>query len=349
MPEAGTTVAPKSELLSCEEILRIARVAVSLGIRKIRLTGGEPLVRKDITEIIVQLGALREITDLSLTTNGFLLAPLASRFAEQGLSRVNISLDTLCPERFQSLARRGSLSGVWAGIEAALRADLHPVKLNCVVMRGFNEDEIADFAALTLQHPLHVRFIELMPINWSQGDDSFGETQALPSFSGASGNQNAITLYANTNQSTFQSIQQKTSEQTNQLDALQMRRAFVPMAEMQEIIEQKFGRLVPTEITTNGPARNFRLLDACGTVGFISQITRDQCLNCNRLRLTSDGFLRPCLMADGEIPLRDILRSGGSDTQIADAFRYAVLHKPLEHRVEDGYIPSGRNMNHLGG
>ncbi len=284
MPESGTSVAPKEELLTCEEIIRLSRIAVALGIRKIRLTGGEPLVRKDLSEIIAQLGAIRAITDLSLTTNGFLLAPLAAQFADYGLSRVNISLDTLRPERFQKLARRGSFAAVWEGIEAALRVGLNPVKLNCVVMRGFNEDEIADFAALTLKYPLHIRFIELMPINWSQGDDSIGEISSLPSLAGTAGNQNTITLYANTAEPTFSSLRLKTSEQTNQLDALQMRRAFVPMAEMQEIIEQKFGGLVPTEITTNGPARNFRLLDACGTLGFISQITRDQCLNCNRLR-----------------------------------------------------------------
>lgn len=344
MPESGTTVAPKSELLTRDEILQIARVAVSLGVRKIRLTGGEPLVRKDLSEIVDELGAISGISDLSLTTNGFLLAPLSQQLSDSGLTRVNISLDTLRPERFQQLARRGTFAAIWQGIQAALRAELHPVKLNCVVMRGYNADEIADFAALTLQYPLHIRFIELMPVNWSQGDNTITPPPAPPQSGSAK-----ITLYANTADTTFKRLDTKTGDIGNQLDAIQMHRAFVPMTEMQQQIEQKFGTLQPTEITTNGPARNFRLADACGTIGFISQITRDQCLNCNRLRLTSDGFLRPCLMADGEIPLRDILRSGGTDADIADAFRLAVYHKPLEHRIEDGFVPSGRNMNHLGG
>lgn len=343
MPESGTTVAPKSELLTRDEILQIARVAVSLGIRKIRLTGGEPLVRKDLGDIIAQLGAFTGITDLSLTTNGFLLSPLAQQFSDDGLTRVNISLDTLRPERFQQLARRGTFATVWEGVQAALRAELHPVKLNCVVMRGYNADEIADFAALTLQYPLHVRFIELMPVNWSQGDDTITKSPT------PSRDSTKITLYANTADPTFNRIDTKIGDTGNQLDAIQMHRAFVPMAEMQQQIEQRFGTLQPAKITTNGPARNFRLPDSCGTIGFISQITRDQCLTCNRLRLTSDGFLRPCLMADGEIPLRDILRSGGTESDIADAFRLAVYHKPLEHRIEDGFVPMGRNMNHLGG
>jgi cyclic pyranopterin phosphate synthase len=134
-----------------------------------------------------------------------------------------------------------------------------------------------------------------------------------------------------------------------QLNAAQMRRAFVPTREIQNAIERELGALTPAEVITNGPARSFRLPGAVGTVGFISQITNDMCANCNRLRLTSDGQLRPCLMADGEVDLRALLRGGSTDKEIADLFRLTVLHKPKEHRIEDGLAPVGRNMSQLGG
>lgn len=347
MPEAGADVAPSSELLSADEIIRIARIAVSLGIAKIRLTGGEPLVRKDLLSIIEAIGALDGLRDLSLTTNGFLLAPNAQTYADAGLNRVNISLDTLRPERFAALARRGNWHTVWEGIQAGLRAGLTPIKLNCVVMRGFNEDELPEFARLTERFPLHVRFIELMPINWSAGDDA-----AMGSYLGQSAAPAAsapISLYANPNAATLTRFSSPSVAETGTLDGLAMRRAFVPMAEMQQKIEEVCGKLEPATVQTNGPATTFRLPDACGTVGFISQITRDRCRECNRLRLTADGNLRPCLMADGEIGLRDLLRSGANDEAIAEQFRLAVFHKPLEHRIEDGLLPTGRNMQHLGG
>jgi cyclic pyranopterin phosphate synthase len=128
-----------------------------------------------------------------------------------------------------------------------------------------------------------------------------------------------------------------------------MRRAFIGTAEIRERIEETLGVLEPAEVITNGPARSFRLPHACGTIGFISQITNDMCVNCNRLRLTADGMLRPCLMADGEVDLRTPLRNGASDNEIAELFRLTVLHKPLEHRLEDGSAPIGRNMSQLGG
>jgi GTP 3',8-cyclase len=347
MPEDGADVAPSSDLLTTEEIVRVARIAIGLGITKIRLTGGEPLVRKDLPEIIAALGSMPGLRDLSLTTNGFLLASNAQRFADAGLNRVNISLDTLRPERFARLARRGDLKTVWDGIQAALRAELHPIKLNCVVMRGWNEDELPEFARLTLRFPLHVRFIELMPINWSSGEDA-----AASSFLGqpvAPSSAAPISLYANTKAATFARLASPSVANTGTLDGLALRRAFVSMAEMQATIEAACGGLEPASVRTNGPATTFRLPDACGTVGFISQITRDRCRECNRLRLTADGNLRPCLMADGEIGLRELLRSGADDETLAEQFRLAVYHKPLEHRLEDGLLPTGRNMQHLGG
>jgi cyclic pyranopterin phosphate synthase len=356
MPEEGAPVSPKSEILTYEEIERLIRIAVSLGMHKIRLTGGEPLIRKDIGLLVEKLGTIPGLADLSMTTNGFLMSRYASDFARYGLNRVNISLDTLRPDRFASIARRGNLEEVLCGIEAALEAGLSPVKLNCVVMRGWNDDEVPDFARLTLDKPYDVRFIELMPINWSKGDDSIAPENAkddLFAFAAAPGyrQQGNIQLYANTELVSFQSLfhSRSQAEQRGQLNSAQMRRAFVSTTEIRERIESVLGTLQPAEVQTNGPARSYRLSGAIGTIGFISQITNDLCLNCNRLRLTADGQLRPCLMADGEVDLRTPLRNGASDEEIAALYRLTVLHKPKEHRLEDGMAPTGRNMSQLGG
>jgi cyclic pyranopterin phosphate synthase len=351
MPEEGAPVSPKDEILTYEEIERLIRIAANLGISKVRLTGGEPLVRRDIDLLVRRVGAIAGIRDLSITTNGALLRRYAATFAASGLHRVNISLDTLRAERFTALARRGELSAVLDGIEAAREAGLEPIKLNCVVMRGWNADEVADFAQLTLDQPLNIRFIELMPINWSR-DDSEGMSQfyALSATPGYRPD-TRVTLYANAERASFRTTLQlhEPGQQTGMLDAAQMRRAFVSAAEIQHDIEARFGPLEPTEVQTNGPARSYRIPGARGTVGFISQITNDMCQRCNRLRLTADGQLRPCLMADGEVDLRGALRHGATDEDIADLFRNTVFHKPKEHRLEDGMAPTGRNMSQLGG
>jgi GTP 3',8-cyclase len=353
MPEEGAPVAPKSEILTYEEIERLVRIAIELGMTKIRLTGGEPLVRKDIGVLIEKIGAIPDVRDLSLTTNGFLLPRYAEEFARAGLHRVNISLDTLRPERFTRIARRGHLDDVLHGIDSALRAGLKPLKINCVVMRGWNDDEVADFARLTLEQPFDVRFIELMPINWSKDEESSAAMSDFFALSAAPDYQQAgnVRLFAGEELASFRSTfhQKDTNAQTGQLNALEMRRAFVSTEEIQGRIEAVHGPLHPAEVLTNGPARSYRLDGACGTVGFISQITNDLCPRCNRLRLTADGQLRPCLMADGEVDLRTPLRSGATDEEIADLFRLAVLHKPAEHRLEDGLAPTGRNMSQLGG
>lgn len=356
MPEEGSPVSPKASILTYEELTRLATIAVSLGMTKLRLTGGEPLVRKDIERLVKAIGGIPGVRDLSLTTNGYLLDRYAEEFKRGGLSRVNISLDTLKPERFTRIARRGDLEGVWKGIEASLSAGLTPLKLNCVVMRGYNEDEVADFARLTLDAPLHIRFIELMPINWSSGDDSgvgMADFFALSAMPGYLQNEK-IAVYARADKNLTQVLKERSNEGQGMLDSAQMRRAFVPASEMRLRIEEELGELTPADLQTNGPASAFRLtrpdgLPAPGTVGFISQITKDVCRNCNRLRLTADGQLRPCLMADGEADLRTPLRSGASDEEIAEIFRSVVVHKPFEHRLEDGIAPTGRNMSQLGG
>src|SRR5450432_1602960 len=225
MPEEGAPVAPKGDILTFEEIERLARIAVSLGMTKIRLTGGEPLVRRDIDRLVARIGALTGLRDFSMTTNGFLLSRYAAEFASHGLNRINISLDTLQPDRFVRLARRGNLDEVLRGIDAAVVAGLTPVKLNCVVMRGWNDDEVVDFARLTLEQPFDVRFIELMPINWSRGDDSSGEMQSFFALSAPAQYQrnNQIQLYANSELATFRDSFHGTQSQvqTGQLDAAQ--------------------------------------------------------------------------------------------------------------------------------
>lgn len=217
-------------------------------------------------------------------------------------------------------------------------------------MRGWNDDEVVEFAKWTLEQPFDVRFIELMPINWSKGDDSMNSYYALSAPQGYQPNQK-IQLYADTDAKSFHSAfrMKDTNLQAGQLDARELRRAFISAQEIRERIEAVLGTMEPAEVVTNGPAQSFCLPGALGTVGFISQITNDMCVNCNRLRLTADGYLRPCLMADGEVDLRSLLRSGASDDDIAERFRVTVYHKPKEHRLEDGQAPVGRNMSQLGG
>jgi cyclic pyranopterin phosphate synthase len=351
MPEEGAPIAPKAEILSFEEIERLLRVAAGLGVRKVRLTGGEPLIRKDIVTLVERVAAIPGITDLSLTTNGLLLPRLAPALRAAGLHRVNISLDTLQPDRFRAIARGGNLDEVVAGLYAAIEAGLAPVKVNMVAMRGMNDDEVVDFAAMTRRLPVDVRFIELMPINWSTGDDGMKDFFALSADAGwkAGGN---VTLYANADAASLRLLtrpEEEAATPRGMLNAAQMRRMFISAAEIRARIEDALGTMEPAEVRTNGPARSFRLADACGTVGFISQITNDICVNCNRMRLTADGFLRPCLMADGEVDLRTALRSGATDGDLRDLFLLTVKHKPKEHRLEDGLAPTGRNMSQLGG
>ena len=346
MPESGAEIAPRLEILSFEEIGRLARISAELGIRKVRITGGEPLVRKDIVNLVEMIARNPEFSDISMTTNGFLLPSLAAPLHSAGLNRLNISLDTLKPERFKAIARRGDISAVLDGITAAELVGLAPIKINCVVMRGSNDDEVVDFAAMTTKFFRHVRFIELMPINWSSGD---GEP-IIPNWTGIKGSVSPISVYANSKTSTFSSLNsQVNGSDGGMLNANEMRKLFVSSEESRNQIEIAFGPLEPAEVLTNGPARTFRIPGAMGTIGFISQISNDFCKQCNRLRLTADGQLRPCLMADGEVDLRTSLRNGSSDSEIADLFRTTVFHKPFEHRLEDGLAPTGRGMSRLGG
>ena len=327
MPEDGFPALPKDEYLSTEETVRLVEVAASLGMRKVRLTGGEPLLHKGLPDI-ARAARAAGMEDVSITTNGHLLAEQAVRLAEAGVTRVNVSLDTLREDRFVAVARRGNLQAVLDGIRAAADAGMGPIKVNVVAMRGVNDDEAVDFAAWTLRERVNVRFIELMPLRWS-----LDEGPALPAFTphGSAG------------------LLQLRQAPGGMLSDAQMRRMSVGVAEIRARIEAAYGPLEPAEVRTNGPARSFRLPGAPGSVGFISQISDDLCAGCNRLRLTHDGHLRPCLLSDGELDLRTPIREGASDDDLRALFRHVVARKPARHYLHEGQRAHGRGMSQIGG
>ncbi|MCF6177819.1 MAG: GTP 3',8-cyclase MoaA [Geopsychrobacter sp.] len=301
MPEEGVPSIGNGQELSFEEIYRIAKVAVEQGVRKIRLTGGEPLVRKGLIPFIERLCQLPQQPELTLTSNGLLLAEQAAELKRVGLQRVNISLDTLDPERFAQITRRPGLDRVLAGIDAAEQNGLWPLKLNMVPIRGVNADEIADFARLTFERDWQVRFIEFMPVS---GGLDYPPESRFP--------------------------------------AAEIVAALKSIAPLQEIARQG----------PAGPARLFRLAGAKGVVGVIPAVSEHFCGKCNRLRLTSDGFLRPCLFCADEIDLRTPLRAGCDDDELVRLLRGAVQIKPERHRIaeEKGNIPArGRKMQGIGG
>jgi len=328
MPEQGFPALPKDHYLTADETLRIVRVCAELGITKVRLTGGEPLLRKDLPSMVAEMRSWGPVGDISATTNGFLLADMADDLARAGLTRVNISLDSLDPGKFRQIARRGSLEAVVTGIRAAQEAGLRPLKINCVAMKGVNDGEFVEFARWTLDQEVHVRFIELMPIRWNlDGADEYDVFTAHP------------------NRALLQ-IRQAPGEM---LSDATMRRMFVPAAEIRAAIERELGPLHPAELQTNGPAQTYRLAGARGTVGMISQISDDLCTRCNRLRLTHDGCLRPCLMSDGEVDLRTALRDGAGDDRLRDLVWQAVHNKPARHYLAQGQTVSARGMSQIGG
>jgi len=305
MPAGGIPLLAHQDILSFEEIERIVRVAAGLGIYKIRLTGGEPLTRLGLPDLVRLLAAIPEIDDISMTTNGHLLPRYAEELAAAGLDRVNISLDSLRPDRFRTLTRIGELERAWQGVEAAEAAGLTPVKINAVVMRGFNDDEVVDFGRLTLdgQGPeRHIRFIEVMPLGHNE-------------------------LWA--------------------------KDGFVSMQEVRERIEAELGPLQQVgddaPVVGNGPARYWRLPGALGTIGFISPVSQHFCANCNRLRLTADGRLRPCLLSDEEFDLRGPLRSGIDDAELKELLTRAVARKPARHHLKEGERAVNREMAQIGG
>ncbi len=298
MPEEGVTPLQHEDVLRYEEIVRLVEIGASLGIRHLRLTGGEPLVRKGVVKLVHLLRQVPGIETVTMTTNGIALAGMAHALAQAGLARVNVSLDTLRPERYRAITRWGKLQDALAGIEAALEAGLTPLKINNVVARGLNDDEAVDFARMTLERPWHVRFIELMPL---------GE------------------------------------------QATQARRQYVSSDETRAHIETALGALEPAEVETYGPARNWRLPGAQGTIGFISALSEHFCQSCNRLRLTSDGKLVPCLFSDREYDLRGPLRAGADDEALRALWEHVIASKPDGHHLESVLTTTEHRMSQMGG
>ncbi|MDD2251785.1 MAG: GTP 3',8-cyclase MoaA [Dehalococcoidales bacterium] len=291
------------EILRYEEIERITRMAVSLGVNSLRLTGSEPLMRPDLPALVKMLKAIDGIKDISMTTNGITLARHAQELADAGLDRVNISLDSLKEEKFRYMTGLGKLSDVYEGMEAAAKAGLNPVKINTVVLSGVNDDEILDFAAKTRDEGWHVRFIEYMPFASDDcGSGKFSENQTV-------------------------------SDDT-----------------IKQIIATNMGELNPVMPSRgNGPAKYYQLPNTTGTIGFIGAVTSCFCATCNRLRLTADGKLRPCLLDDDEIDIKTPLRAGISDEGIIELMSQAVAMKHEKHRLGEEILPASRQMWQIGG
>ncbi|MDT8367633.1 MAG: GTP 3',8-cyclase MoaA [Longimicrobiales bacterium] len=283
MPPEGLPWIPKSELLSWEEIRDVVATMAPMGLRRVRLTGGEPLVRRDIPTLVRLLREIPGIEDLSLSTNAVLLADHADALVDAGLDRVNISLDSLRDERIDAIARRpGAAASIRRGIAAAERVGLAPIKLNVVVMRGRNDDEIEAFARMTLDHPWHIRFIEVMP--------------------------------------TGANLEVSRAEEVTCDEVLER----IAVIDTLEPVEGPTG---------NGPARYWRFPGAAGTIGVITPMSHTFCDRCNRMRLTADGKLRPCLFGDLHTDLRGPLRSGDP---IRPQIERALRIKPERHLLERG-------------
>jgi len=287
----------RDRFLTFDEMLRVVRVLARVGLKKVRITGGEPLVRSGVVDFVAAVAKVPGIEDLALSTNGMLLARYAEELARSGLMRVNVSVDTLDPDIFALMTGGGQLERVLEGIRAAEAAGLTPIKINAVVTRGFNDDQVEELAALTLEHPWSVRFIEYMPIG---GDRE---------------------LYA---------------------------RRFVPASEVKERLERRFGPLQALEWTGSAAAREFRIAGARGSIGLITPMTEHFCAGCNRLRLTADGKVRPCLLTEIETDIMGPLRSGVSDEELLALLGAASQLKP-EHHEALGRWRGERNMVQIGG
>jgi len=288
---------PHSEILSYEEIIRLVRISAQLGVSKVRLTGGEPLARKGISYLLKELNSIEGIDDISLTTNAVFLGEKILELKDAGLKRVNISLDTLKKERFAFITGVDAFDDVLMSIEKSIYAGMNPIKINTVIIKGFNDDEILDFARLAEKWGQHVRFIEFMP---------FGSRDLW----------DAATI--------------------------------ISSQQIEETLKTRY-TLEPSESNDRGPARMFDIKGSEGKIGFISPVSTHICSECNRIRLTSGGKLRPCLFSDVEYDVKKLLRSSASDEEIKAFIRETVKVKP-ERKSEMGQIRKcQRSLRNIGG
>ena len=270
-----------NDILTYEEILRLIRVGAGIGISKVRITGGEPLVRKGVYEFLETLCRLKGLSDISLTTNGVNLEESLAKIKSAGINRINISLDTLNRKKFKEITGYDAFDQVWQAIEKADQMGFFPIKLNIVALNGFNDDELIDMANLSFKYPFHIRFIEYMPIGKSNTD--YGPLLLAPE------------------------IKKRIS---------------------------KLGNLIQVENSAHdGPARRYKFEGSMGEIGFIHALSHHFCDQCNRLRLTASGQLRPCLLSDRQEDLKGPMRKGCTDQELAEIFFRAVQHKPTDHNL----------------
>lgn len=291
-PDGSDNEACCLNYLTPPEFERIVRAMADVGIHSVRITGGEPLVRKDICEIIERIAGIEGIKDISLTTNAIHLDKMAERLKAAGLNRLNISLDSLKADRFEYITGGGRLKDTLNGIDKALELGLEPVKINTVLIKGVNDDEIDDFIDLAKDKPLEVRFIELMPIG------KFGE-------------ENSDKIIYNS-----------------------------------EIIDRRKDLVFCEDTLIGSPARYYKIDGYMGKIGFISPMSHKFCNCCNRIRLTCDGKIKPCLGNNGEVDVTDILRN--TPEKLGDFIRCVIFEKPRGHNFDKGFH-SQRNMNRIGG
>jgi cyclic pyranopterin phosphate synthase len=265
-PEEQFEFIPHEEILRYEEIVEIIEESVNLGVTKVRITGGEPLARKGVVDFIKKLREIKKLEDISLTTNGFFLSEYAEKLKDAGLNRVNISLDSLQEEKYKKITRGGSLEKALKGIDSALKAGLLPIKINTVLIRGINYDEVEDFVRLTLGRSLNIRFIEFMPSGEVLKDN--------------------------------------------------YRDKFISVLEIKESLAEKYS-FKPIDINSgNGPAKYYQIKGGQGTIGFITALSQHFCKTCNRIRLTSEGKLRPCLFSNMEVDIKQAIRNAKTDDKI---------------------------------
>lgn len=302
-PKEGISLQGHEDILRYEEIIRVVGLAVKMGLIKVRVTGGEPLVRRGCAEFLASLKKIDGLKDISLTTNGILLEEFAQEIFDAGITRINISLDSLDKEKYFKITNGGNLDAVLRGIIHAEEVGFSPIKINTVLIKGFNDDEALDFARLAAEKPFQVRFIELMPM---------GKTK------------------------------------------LEYGEDYMPVSELMETINQRYP-LEPLKGKKNksdGPARIYKIKNGYGEIGFINPVSDHFCATCNRLRLTSDGKLRACLLNESEVDLKEALRENCSDAELEKLIWDAVLLKPQKHDVvctDNTLKKCTRNMSEIGG
>ena len=300
MPDENVRFRPRHEILTFEEIERFVRVVAPLGINKLRLTGGEPLVRAGLPKLVERLATIPGIHDIAMTTNGILLEEHAQALKDAGLTRVNISLDALSEETFRRIARRDGLDRVLAGIHAARRVGFPRIRLNAVAIKGITEPEVAPLTKFARDNGMEMRFIEFMPLD---AEEHWQQDQVLSG------------------------------------------------QEIRRLIEDAIGPLEPAaRPDPSQPASDFRFVDGGGTVGFINPVTQPFCEDCNRLRITADGKVRNCLFSTVEWDAREVLRSGGSDEELAELVRESIRAKKPGHGIDrSDFIRPERAMYQIGG